>query len=127
MLPSPGSIFLIRGGIVSFGPQLGGVVVFAHECEKIMLPSTIATGIIGKNLSRNFLISVCLLQFFLFVNELRDLELRSYYTVYARNLLELLDNAVQVVDVADIKVDESVKDTILSSEIESSDVYGVVL
>jgi len=43
----------MTGGMVSFGPPLGGVVVFAHECENMTVPKTRAMGIMGKNLDRN--------------------------------------------------------------------------
>ncbi len=40
----------ILGGIVSLAPPVGAWVVFAHECENIIDPSTMATGMTGKNL-----------------------------------------------------------------------------
>lgn len=46
----------MTGGIVSFGPPLGGVVVFAHEWENIIDPKMNATGIIGQNADNNFFI-----------------------------------------------------------------------
>jgi hypothetical protein len=42
--------------MVSFGPPLGGVVVLAHECENIMLPNMMLTGIAGQNLFSIFFI-----------------------------------------------------------------------
>ena len=53
-----GYISVMSGGIVSFGPPLGGVVVFAHECENIIVPSTKAMGIAGKNLDINLFIFI---------------------------------------------------------------------
>ena len=53
---STGYILVMTGGIVSFGPPVGGVVVFAHECENISDAKMPRTGIIGKNLFRNFFI-----------------------------------------------------------------------
>jgi hypothetical protein len=47
---------VITGGMVSFGPPLGGVVVFAHECENIIDPNTRAMGRIGKNFDMNLFI-----------------------------------------------------------------------
>ena len=55
-MPNAGYISVITGGIVSLGPPLGGVVVFAHECENIIAPNTSAIGINGKNLDRNLFI-----------------------------------------------------------------------
>ena len=43
--------------MVSFGPPLGAEVVFAHEYEKIIAPSTVAMGNIGKKLFSNLFIS----------------------------------------------------------------------
>ena len=54
--PMTGYISVMTGGMVSFGPPVGGVVVFAHECENMAIPRIIDTGIIGKNLLRNFFI-----------------------------------------------------------------------
>ena len=45
-----GENLTIRGGIVSLTPPDGALVVFAHECENIIEPSTSATGMTGKNL-----------------------------------------------------------------------------
>jgi hypothetical protein len=50
----------MNGGIVSLGPPLGGVVVFAHEYENIIDPSTIPIGMAGKNLDKNFFITFLL-------------------------------------------------------------------
>ena len=41
---------------MSLGPPVGGVVVFAHECENIVIPSIRATGMAGKNLDIYLLI-----------------------------------------------------------------------
>ena len=54
MVPARGFIRVITGGIVSFGPPLGGVVVFAHECENITEPRMKATGMIGSRLLKYF-------------------------------------------------------------------------
>ena len=40
----------MRGGMVSFLPPVGACVVFAHECENSMEPSTRATGKAGTSL-----------------------------------------------------------------------------
>ena len=40
----------MTGGIVSFGPPLGGVVVLAHECENIIVHKMIRTGIPGTSI-----------------------------------------------------------------------------
>jgi hypothetical protein len=47
---------VITGGIVSLGPPLGGVVVLAHEWEKIIAPRIKATGTPGINILSNFFI-----------------------------------------------------------------------
>ena len=54
--PSGGYSLTITGGIVSLGPPLGGVVVFAQECENITDASTAPTGTAGKYLESIFLI-----------------------------------------------------------------------
>ena len=46
--PGSGEIFFMTGGIVSFGPPVGGVVVLAQECENITEPSTSRIGIAGS-------------------------------------------------------------------------------
>ena len=56
--PGSGYSLVIIGGIVSLGPPLGGVVVFAHECENIIDPSMMTTGMTGKNFDRNCFIIV---------------------------------------------------------------------
>jgi hypothetical protein len=46
--------------MVSFGPPLGGVWVFAQECENIVDPMIIDIGIKGKSDLRILFIIVCL-------------------------------------------------------------------
>ena len=54
----------MTGGIVSFGPPVGGVLVLAHECENSIVPSTMPIGIIGKNLDRNLFITELIINLF---------------------------------------------------------------
>jgi hypothetical protein len=49
----------MTGGMVSLGPPLGGVVVFAHEGENIIVPIIMATGTAGIKISNSlFFISI---------------------------------------------------------------------
>ena len=49
-VPGRGYILVISGGIVSFGPPVGGVVVLAQPLGNIMAARTIPAGISGRNL-----------------------------------------------------------------------------
>lgn len=70
----------MTGGIVSLGPPLGGVVVFAQECENIIVPKMIPTGMIGKYFS----------------NILFILQVSSDYALDTLDLLKLLHQFIQV-------------------------------
>ena len=48
--PGYGFTAVMTGGIVSFGPPLGGVVVLAQECENITCTNMAATGMAGRSL-----------------------------------------------------------------------------
>ena len=58
--PRVGYMASITGGIVSFGPPLGGVWVFAQECENMVDPMITDIGMIGKSAFRILFIFVCL-------------------------------------------------------------------
>lgn len=58
--PGRGLSPMITGGMVSFFPPEGGVVVLAHDGENIMDPMTKATGSTGKYLDNIFLIFIVL-------------------------------------------------------------------
>ena len=51
-----GDTLTSTGGMVSFGPPEGPVVVFAQECENMMLPNISPTGIAGKQADMIFFI-----------------------------------------------------------------------
>ena len=53
--PGAGETLTILGGIVSFRPPVGAWVVFAQECENMVIPITITTGIRGKYLFKKLL------------------------------------------------------------------------
>lgn len=55
VVPGSGLILVMTGGMVSFLPPLGGVVVFAQEGEKNIEPNTRATGTAGISLTICFL------------------------------------------------------------------------
>ena len=84
-----GYIFSITGGMVSFGPPLGGVCVFAHECENAVDPMMSARGMSGSNLFMNF--------FILFL-----LEFCSCHTFDSLDVLELHDKVLKIVDIMHI-------------------------
>ena len=52
MVPGKGFSLVMTGGMVSFGPPVGGVVVFAHEGEKTIIARMMATGIRGRYVFR---------------------------------------------------------------------------
>jgi hypothetical protein len=101
----------MTGGMVSFGPPLGGVVVFAHECEKIILPNIIAIGMAGRIPDIILFISI-------------QLNICPYDTLYSLDLLEFPYKLVEVTHVMDIKVNITVKDSIFSAQAELLDVYA---
>ena len=98
--PGTGSSSVITGGIVSLAPPLGGVVVFAHECEKIMLPKIISTGTPGISiLSILFIFNI--------------LQVCSNNISYAFYLLKLSDKLFKIGHVMYIKIYISVKDSVI--------------
>ena len=92
----------MTGGMVSLGPPVGGVVVFAHECEKIIEPKTSAMGMIGKNLDRNLFI-------------FNILNICPYYALDAFYLFKLLCELFEVTHVMDIQVYISFKHSVFST------------
>lgn len=82
-----GNISVITGGIVSFGPPLGGVVVLAQECEKIIDPRMIATGMAGHIADIIFFIILILLKVF------------PIYTFYSIDFLESPDQILKIVHI----------------------------
>jgi predicted cation transporter len=98
---------------VSLGPPVGGVVVFAHECENITVPMITETGIIGNNLAKNFFIRFVL-------------KVTLTYSFNARNLTQALDKFVKSFNIMYIQVNEAVKYAVFSTYAESSDIYAKV-
>ena len=98
MLPGNGVISVISGGNVSFGPPLGGVVVLAQECENIIIPRIIVTGIAGSRFISFFFIYFVLL---FSLNICSDHALNAFY------LLQPSDQLFQIPHVVYIKVNMS--------------------
>ena len=70
------------------GPPLGGVVVLAHECEKIIDPSMNATGIAGHKYDNTFFI-ICFI----------PLQFLSDNLLYTFDLMYLPDQIFKIVHI----------------------------
>lgn len=109
-----GSISTICGGIVSFGPPLGGVVVLAHECEKIIVARMITTGTAGIRYDN----ILCLFILFMI------LKVCPCYFFKSLDPMKFLNQVLKIIHVVDVQVDESVEYSIFGAYVEPSDIYA---
>ena len=100
--------------MVSFGPPLGGVVVFAHEWENIIEQRIIVTGIAGQ-IDDNILCLFILLMI---------LKVCPCYFFKSLDPMKFLNQVLKIIHVVDVQVDESVEYSIFGAYVEPSDIYA---